>query len=120
MSDPEPTNEVVSRNTSDPLADSSKIVRRVPAGAQLARRTPTWTRESVPKALLSDHQTSVWAELVVSAGTVRFIERDTDYSTIVTAEQPVAIVPHRAHRIEPDDVASFHVAFYSLSGDDPA
>ena len=94
----------------------TEVARHLPEGLVVARTTPTWTATSVPPALLADHQTSVWAALVVEAGRVRFFEvegPEAPWETVVTSEAPGVIVPERKHRIEPSADARFHVVFYA-------
>ena len=92
------------------------VTRRVPDGHEVARTTPTWTRATVPAALLADHHTTVWAELVVEVGEVRFYEvdgPDAPWETIATPDAGVVIVANLKHRIEPSADARFHVVFYA-------
>ena len=83
----------------------------IPAGAVPGRRTPTFTAGSMPPALAKDHRTTVWAELVVLAGTVLFIDQ-TPRSVIAAAGIRVVIVPDAYHHIEPSDDAEFYIQFY--------
>ena len=83
----------------------------LPAGAVPARRTPEFTAETVPPALLHDHHTTAWAQLVVFDGTVTFIER-TGRTAVATPTSPVVIVPDVPHRIEPGADARFAVQFF--------
>ncbi len=83
----------------------------VPQEAVPARRTRSFTAESMPSALGRAHLTSVWAELVVEEGSVRFIdEAARDITT--TAGQRTPIPPGVHHHIEPSQDAVFHIQFY--------
>ena len=82
------------------------------------RRTPTFTDESVPPALLKDHRTSAWAELIVTAGSVRFEETESRWAATATPGKSVVIVPDQFHHIEPDAAAEFYVQFYDLTADE--
>lgn len=87
--------------------------RNLPVGATAARRTPIFSVDSVPPALLNSHKTTVWAELVVIAGVVVFSdERPDPWTTTVDAGDRVVILPERLHRIEPSADARFYVQFY--------
>lgn len=86
--------------------------RQIPVGATVVRRTPTFTNDSVPPALLRKHHTTVWAQLLVFTGEVGFVEDETGWSTVATASAPVVIVPNRKHHVEPSEEASFAVQFY--------
>lgn len=97
------------------ISDADGCDRALPEGLTLARTTPTWTRETVPPALLKLHHTSVWAELVVEAGMVDFHEFREDgdpWHTIGTVDRRVVIIPEQRHRIVPSSDARFHVEFY--------
>lgn len=90
--------------------------RVLPAGLVIARTTPTWTVDTVPRALLGEHHTSVWAELVVEEGTVGFVEvdgPDAPWEAMAAPGANVVIVPDRQHRIEPSTDARFYVVFYA-------
>lgn len=83
-----------------------------PPGLVPVRRTPTFTAETVPPALLANHQTTVWARLEVEAGAVTFAEADPPWETTATPGEPVSVVPRRAHRVTPSPDARFAVQFY--------
>lgn len=46
----------------------------LPLGLDKARHTPMFTLESLPGALVASHRTTVWAELHVQTGSVRYID----------------------------------------------
>ena len=86
------------------------------------RTTPTFDAGSVPAGLLRAHRTVVWAQLVVSRGTVTFVDEGDDVvsarsKTVVTPNEPHTISPDRPHHIVPSDDAEFHVQFYDLAGE---
>ena len=92
----------------------------LPAELVEARRTPLFTPETLPDALIASHRTSVWAELRVQAGSVRYIdlEGDTPRDIRVEAGQSAVIVPAVEHRVEPSTDARFYVQFYRVPGAD--
>ena len=47
---------------------------RIPATAVKGRRTPTFSLDTVPAALTRAHVTTTWAEVVVLAGSVLFVD----------------------------------------------
>lgn len=86
--------------------------RQLPADATPARTTPSFTSETVPKALCNAHHATVWAELVVEHGAVLFIEEDPPWRTRITAGSRQVIVPIRTHHVDPEIDSVFHVQFY--------
>lgn len=88
------------------------VPRAVPGDLQLARVTPTWSDQTVPDGLRSEHSTSAWARLVVETGSVEFVEVGTNYEAIATPSDPVTIVPFAKHFIKPDEGAQFAIEFY--------
>ena len=69
--------------------------------------------DAVPAALLSTHQTSVWAELVVVSGSVAFFDEDPAWEVTAAASQMVVIVQERPHHIVQADNAELFVQFYN-------
>ena len=88
--------------------------RVIPESTTPGRRTPTFTPDTVPAALLGLHHTTVWAELLVEAGSVEFREAQAGGDWVATARpgEPVVIVPERRHRVVPSEDARFHVRFH--------
>ena len=87
-------------------------LRALPPAVTAGRRTPDFTSDTVPPALLAAHVTSAWAQLVVSVGAVRFVEEDPPWEVVAVPGEPVTIVPGRRHHIEPAEGAVFAVQFY--------
>ena len=83
----------------------------IPAMAVPGRRTATFTARTTPAGLLRDHLTAVWGELVVLAGSVRFVE-ETGRRVVASPGCRVTIVPRTRHHVEPADDAEFYVQFY--------
>ena len=86
----------------------------LPAGVVEARRTPLFDAVSLPAALLESHRTTVWAELHVHDGSVRYVDVEGPSARDVrlgTGDSAV-IVPGVEHRIEPSTDARFFVQFY--------
>ncbi|MEL6981654.1 MAG: DUF1971 domain-containing protein [Actinomycetota bacterium] len=88
----------------------------LPAGLVPGRRTPDFTADTVPPALLRDHRTTVWARLEVAAGTVEFAD-DGGQPVTATPAQAVVIVPGRPHRVTPSADAVFAVQFFVEAAD---
>ena len=86
----------------------------LPTGLVEARRTPMFDLGSLPQPLAESHRTTVWAELVVQKGSVRYIdlEGESQRDEVVDAGDRAVIVPGIEHRVEPSTDAEFFVQFY--------
>jgi tellurite resistance-related uncharacterized protein len=105
---------VVDTSESTEAECSACVERRIPEQATPGRKTPTFTADTVPPALLDTHRTSAWAELVVESGAVSFRDMPDGYSATATPNSPVSIVPEQPHCIEPGEDARFYVQFHDL------
>jgi hemoglobin len=87
---------------------------RLPAELIEARRTPLFDAESVPAPLTRSHRTSVWAELRVQAGTVRYLDLEgpSPRDVRLGPGQTAVIPPGVEHHVEPSTDARFFVQFY--------
>ncbi len=87
----------------------------LPAGLELARTTPQFDQESVPKALLAAHKTAagVWGNVVVAEGSIDFeFEDDEGLSRSIKSGETQAIPPERAHRLTVTGKVDFAVEFH--------
>jgi hemoglobin len=77
-------------------------------------RTPLFDPLSMPEELAEPHCTTVWAELRVEAGSVRYTDLDVDAPRDVRLGpgDSATIVPGVDHRIEPSTDAQFFVQFF--------
>ncbi len=68
---------------------------KLPAALVEARRTPLFDYSTLPDSLATSHRTTVWAELMVQAGTVRYVdlEGDSPRDERVGAGETAVIVP---------------------------
>ena len=66
----------------------------------------------MPAGLSRAHVTTVWAELVVLAGSVLFVEEDAQRRIRARPGDRVLIVPGTYHHVEPSSDAEFYVQFY--------
>ncbi len=89
-------------------------LRWIPPVARPARRTPTFTSQTVPKNLLDAHTSASWAKLVVTSGDVTVVDEQPEWRRTADCGRSVVIVPGRCHHIEPAANAEFHVEFYSF------
>lgn len=86
----------------------------LPAQLIEARRTPLFDVATLPDALATAHRTTVWAELRVEAGSVRYVdvEGDAQRDERLEAGDSAVIVPGVEHHVEPSTDARFYVQFF--------
>jgi len=84
----------------------------LPSGLTKGRRTPTFTAETVPRALTKAHLTNAWAVVEVEAGSVDFVDEQTYYRVTLAAGDQHVIMPGQRHHVEPDADARFAVQFW--------
>src|SRR5665811_717910 len=79
-----------------------------------ARRTPLFDFATLPDALANSHRTTVWAEIRVQAGSVRYIdlEGDSPRDERLDAGDSAVIVPGVEHHVDPSTDAQFYVQFF--------
>ena len=79
-----------------------------------ARRTPLFDFETLPDALADSHRTTVWAELRVQAGSVRYVDLEGDdlRDERLDAGESAVIVPGVEHHVEASTDAQFYVQFF--------
>jgi tellurite methyltransferase len=88
----------------------------LPAGLVAYKRTPSFTEESVPAALLRDHHTKagVWAQIVVEEGKLEYA---CERGVFVLSPAVVGIIePEAAHHVRPLSRVRFHVVFLHGQG----
>ena len=96
---------------------------RIPVTCRIARSTPFFTKETVPSALLTHHNTAegVYGQLCVMAGRVTFFgfaDREaTEPEVIVEVEagEFTTTRPQYWHRIEVSDDVQFNINFWTES-----
>jgi hemoglobin len=79
-----------------------------------ARHTPLFDFESLPATLAESHRTTVWAELHVQSGSVRFVDLEGDVrrDERLEAGDSAVIAPGVAHHVDPSTEATFFVQFF--------
>ena len=87
---------------------------RLPSGLVEARRTPLFDFASLPEQLAESHRTTVWAQLFVQSGTVRYtdLQGDTPRDMGLGTGDSAVIEPDVEHRVEPATDATFFIQFY--------
>ena len=97
--------------------------QRIPADWTIQRSTQFFTKENVPAALLSHHNTAegVFGQLCVMEGVVTYFgfpdaETETpEVTVVIKAGQFATSPPQYWHRIELSDDAQFNINFWSAS-----
>lgn len=89
------------------------LVVDLPTAARVYRRTPDFTHETVPPALLGDHATKVdvWGRIVVSEGRLRYVVPSTGVVVELSPGNPGVVEPALPHRVETIGTVRFHVEF---------
>ncbi|HAS8422618.1 TPA: DUF1971 domain-containing protein [Vibrio vulnificus] len=94
---------------------------RIPKEWTIQRSTPFFTKQTVPAALLTHHNTAqgVFGQLCVMEGTVTYYGFANEEATepeqvvVITAGQFATSPPQYWHRIEMSDDAQFNINFWS-------
>ena len=79
-----------------------------------ARRTPLFDFSTLPTPLAESHRTTVWAAIVVQAGSVRYVDLDAaaDRNLGLGPGDTAVIEPGVEHQVEPSTDALFYIQFY--------
>jgi tellurite resistance-related uncharacterized protein len=93
---------------------------RIPANWKVKRSTPFFTKETVPAALLTHHNTAagVFGQLCVMEGTVTYYGFANEQATepevkvVINAGQFATSPPEYWHRVELSDDAQFNINFW--------
>ncbi|WED29465.1 DUF1971 domain-containing protein [Vibrio sp. DW001] len=95
--------------------------QRIPANWTIQRSTPFFTRQNVPEALLTHHNTAegVFGQLCVMEGVVTYYgfadsEANTpEVQVVIEAGQFATSPPEYWHRMELSEDAQFNINFWS-------
>lgn len=92
----------------------------LPAGLIRGRHSPLFDFESLPRPLVESHRTTVWAQLLVQSGSVRFVdlEGESPRDLRIEAGDTAVIAPGVEHQVEPSSDATFFIQFYREPGAD--
>lgn len=94
-------------------------MRTLPADAQPYKRTPDFTCDTVPRALLDAHDTraGVWGRIVVEAGEVLYRILEPEFEEVLLSPSRDGVVePTMKHAVEPRPGARFYVEFLRVPG----
>ena len=91
-------------------------MKTLPEQLAMYKRTHSFDKQSVPKALLVEHRTTpgTWGRLVVESGRVSYfiIEPGAEEEVLLAPGSSGIIEPNVGHYIQPDETAKFHIEFY--------
>lgn len=96
----------------------------LPEGLECYKRTNTFTEQTVPKGLLSDHSTKegVWGLINVESGSLSYrvtdSRRDSFEAVLTHGGAPGIVEPTILHHVAPLGPVRFHVEFYRKAGAD--
>jgi tellurite methyltransferase len=86
----------------------------IPEGYVVTRRTPEFTQDTVPPALLSAHETKGGARALIHVleGKLRSCIEAPASETILEPGQPGVIQPQVPHHVEPVGLVRFYLEFH--------
>ena len=89
-------------------------MKSLPSTVSPYQRTKTFTQDTVPKGLLSDHNTKagVWGVITVLDGRLAYVIPSTEETVILDAVTPGIVEPEVRHHETPLGEVSFFVEFY--------
>lgn len=98
-----------------PLCDMPEL----PPRAQPYKRTATFTEQSVPKSLLSDHRTKpgTWARIIVTAGELGYSFGEPRREFVLNERRVGIVQPEVNHQVTLRGPVAFHVEFMRIADD---
>jgi tellurite methyltransferase len=108
---PEGRRSRIGANLDCSLCDRGEL----PDGYAPYRRTPDFSEQSVPAALLADHSTKrgVWGLIHVSSGRLEYhVQSPPERSEVVVPGTPGVIAPEVKHRVACPEPVAFFVEFW--------
>jgi tellurite resistance-related uncharacterized protein len=96
-------------------------MKTLPANAVPYKRTPEFTRFSVPSALLRGHSTKpgAWGKIVVLEGTLTYRMLEPTVEEVKLSPQHFGVIePAIKHEVVPQGEVRFYVEFYRVEPDD--
>ncbi len=90
-------------------------LKSLPNHVTAYKRTKVFNEKTIPKALLSEHQTQagVWGKIVVTKGSLLYV-LSSGQEYVLKAESPGVASPQEVHFVKPIDSqeVEFYVEFY--------
>jgi ferredoxin len=90
---------------------------QIPEGAQVYKRSPTFSTDGCPAALLREHRTKagVWGRIVVEAGALTLTMCEPEREEVrVTPSQPAVLPPTALHFVALEPGTRFHIEFHHI------
>jgi tellurite resistance-related uncharacterized protein len=91
-------------------------MKKLPGTVKPYKRTSTFTQETVPKALLNDHNTkrNVWGVLIIESGSLTYVisEPGFEEEINITPGTLAVIAPEEWHFVRLSGEVKFFVEFY--------
>lgn len=86
----------------------------IPESCKPYKKTPVFTEETIPQAILNDHATKagVWGLLTVLDGSLEYVVPSTSYRQTVTQDTKAVIEPEVLHHVKPLGRVRFFVEFW--------
>lgn len=86
----------------------------LPTDVRAYKRTPVFTEDTVPSALLKDHKTKagVWGSIHVLSGRLRYVVPSMGTDIILDPETDGVVEPTVPHRVAPRGAVSFYIEFF--------
>ncbi len=87
---------------------------QLPSSVSFFKKSPVFTNENVPEALLNDHRTSegVWGVVNIVKGSIKCFMGDNPNPLTLTPAEKTVVEPKVPHRVELTEPAEFFVEFY--------
>ena len=91
-------------------------MKTLPSNAIAYRKTPVFTQETIPNALLHQHNTKkgCWGKIWVTSGQLSYrILTDPPEEHTLTNPSPGIVEPQVPHHVKPLGPVEFYVEFYA-------
>ena len=88
-------------------------MKDLPENVAFYKRTPVYTKETLPSGILKDHRTKegVWGVIEVVDGEIAYVIGNTEQHILRPGQNGV-IEPQVLHHLKPLSEVSFSIAFY--------
>lgn len=93
----------------------SSYPKGLPPGLTVGRRTPSFTEQTIPAALLKDHSTKagVWGVIHVELGQLQYKLPSEGREVEIQQGETAIIRPEIPHHVTPVGSVTFYIEFWS-------